>query len=248
MAWNLSTGLITQILGGNIASPTHVQASTISFDPGIISTTTVGLFNNLNIGDWILVVGSANNANLYTQVLARTDTTLTIPPLDGVTEAAGGAVTILTLTGGSIRDVFKNSVIHLYSGVRPADADTIEAGVLLAKITTDSLAFVAGQPTNGLDVELVVSNTIPLLSLKRLTDPVTQTRQVWQGLGLSTGTAGWARWYSNSETTGASSTACRMDGVVTTAFGGDVVMANGRDIAIGAPVAVTDVSMILASA
>lgn len=108
---------------------------------------------------------------------------------------------------GSVKSVMNDSIIHIFSGSQPATADAVETGTLLAKITVDGGAFTPSSPTNGLSMDVsaagILSKTVA---------------ESWEGLGLAaagTGTvAGWFRWYANDVTTGASTTAIRVDGAI----------------------------------
>ena len=108
---------------------------------------------------------------------------------------------------GSVKTVMNDSVIHIYSGTQPADADAIETGDLLMIITLDSLAFVPGAAANGLSMDISTAGV--------LAKTVAET---WSGDGLAaagTGTvAGWFRWYDNAVVTGASTTSVRIDGAI----------------------------------
>jgi len=46
---------------------------------------------------------------------------------------------------GSLRKVFKDGILNIYPGAAPAGADDATTGVLLAKITKDSGAVIAGE-------------------------------------------------------------------------------------------------------
>lgn len=120
---------------------------------------------------------------------------------------------------GSVKNVMANGVIHIYSGSQPATADAIETGDLLMIITKDSAAFVAGEATNGLNMGVSTDGV--------LAKAVAET---WSGLGLEgagTGTvAGWFRWYANDVTTGASTTAIRVDGAIGTSSSYELQMTN----------------------
>jgi len=120
---------------------------------------------------------------------------------------------------GSVKDVMVNSVIHFYSGAQPATADAVETGDLLAIITLASGAFVPGVGTNGLNMDVSTAGV--------LAKAVAET---WSGIGLaaaSTGTAaGWFRWYANDVTTGASTTAVRLDGAIGTSSAYELQLSN----------------------
>ena len=241
MGWILSTQLQKDLLAGDITISENIISDALTFTSNKITAGTA-LFGNIKENDWVLVGGSSANKNIYARVLTATTTELTFGAGTFTAEASGTDTVLLTFAKGCIKDLFKNSVLVLRTGSRPADADALETGDVLAEITKDGGTFVANAPENGINTRLVVdSGVVSLKRAMKLDDPATP--EVLQGVGLAGGTAGWGRWYLNDKSTGASTSASRMDGTVTTSTGGDIVMANGRDVAVGAPVTITDISM-----
>ena len=112
-----------------------------------------------------------------------------------VNALAGGGV-----GDGSLKDVFVNAVIAVYTGTQPATADAAETGTLLGYITVGSGEFTPGSATNGLNWDAAVAG---ICAKPAATE--------WSITPIADGTAGWCRLYDNSRTTGASSTAVRMD-------------------------------------
>lgn len=100
-------------------------------------------------------------------------------------------------------ETFKNGVLAIYSGTQPASADDAETGTLLCLITRDGGAFTPGQPDNGLNFGTPSAGQIDKAA-----------GETWSGTVLADGVAGWFRFYDNSYTTGASTTAKRFDGLV----------------------------------
>ena len=100
----------------------------------------------------------------------------------------------------SLRDIFEAGVIAVYTGSQPANADAAESGTLLGYITVASGAFTPGNPTNGLVWDSAVAGVCPKPSATE-----------WSITPIADGTAGWARLYDNARTTGASTTAKRID-------------------------------------
>ena len=103
-------------------------------------------------------------------------------------------------------------ILKLFSGTIPADADSDEgSGTLLLEVTLngDTLA-----ENGGLifDTATEGSSTKP-------------ENADWRGVGAATGTAYWFRLYDSNETTGASTTALRLDGTVGTS-NADLVMSS----------------------
>jgi hypothetical protein len=108
-----------------------------------------------------------------------------------------------TGANGSLNDLLTYGIIDIYSGSQPTDADAAETGTKLVRITAGSGAFTPETSTNGLEFNDAAS---AVLSKK--------TAQVWSGVGLATGTAGWFRFYDNDVDTGSSTSAVRLDGSV----------------------------------
>jgi hypothetical protein len=88
---------------------------------------------------------------------------------------------------------FANGFLDIFSGAQPADADTTEgAGTLLASVLLPALPFAAA----------AVSGAIAKLG-------------TWEDTSANAaGTAAWFRLYDSAHTTGASTSAVRMDGTV----------------------------------
>ena len=89
-------------------------------------------------------------------------------------------------TTGGFKGAMSYGIIYIYSGSQPASADDAETGTLLAKITLASGAFTSGVTTNGLSLGTAGSGSIAKAS------------EVWSGVGLANGTAGWYRFYANT--------------------------------------------------
>ncbi len=251
MAWNLSTGMVKALLATQTTASISINESTISFGDGdgsvvsgadTINDSGNGLADFLE-GDWVLIIGGTNN-NIMVKVLASAAGKLEIPATS-ITAGSAAQICLISLGGGgSVMEVLKNGTIDLRSGIRPASgADIVEAGTELLNITLNGNAFVAGEATNGLNLGVFSG-----LELKRAVDPITGVTEVWKGAGLaaaSTGTAaGHARWYGNAKVTGASTSAIRMDGVVSTS-GGDINMVNGTTIVESIDSIVSDVTITL---
>jgi hypothetical protein len=119
-----------------------------------------------------------------------------------------GAKTML-LTTGSLNSIFTTGCIYVYSGAKPADADSAVTGTLLGKITKDGAAWTAGSATNG----LTFTSPAVLGVLSKSSD-------TWKLAGSAIGTAGWARFVGNATDAGGSSTSLpRMDFDVGTTSG-----------------------------
>ncbi len=138
-----------------------------------------------------------------------------------VDDAAGETVTV-TSVGKSMKDIFRNNVIRIYSGAAPADADAIESGVLLLKLTKSSGALTAGTLTNGNNFDAIAAGVL------------SKDSNVWSGAGLAANTAGYWRMYDNGEISGASTTSKRCQGLCGTS-GTEFVMSS-TTIAVDATV------------
>ena len=101
---------------------------------------------------------------------------------------------------GSFKDVFANAVIVIRTGTQPANADAAESGDILGMITVDGGAFTGGAPTNGLNWDAAVDGVCSKPSAEE-----------WAIIPSASGTAGWGRLYTNDMTTGASTSAVRID-------------------------------------
>ena len=121
------------------------------------------------------------------------------------------------LAGIGFKGAFDGGKIDIYSGTIPADGDTTEgSGTLICTITPDGSAF----PAAGINFDAPVSGSI--------TGAVAET---WQGLGINGGgTAAWFRMYDDNGTTGASTTAVRLDGTVGTSSA-DMIMSSTSIVA-----------------
>jgi len=158
-------------------------------------------------GHLVYVKGATNGSNDIAGVAATIVQAATLTFATGTFAAAQGAgvdMAIAQLKGGSLKELFKDSVIRIYSGSQPSDADSAETGTLLVTITVASGAFVASAVANGLELGTPSSGVIA------------KNTDVWSGVAVATGTAGWFRWYDNAYTTGASTSAVRLDGAVGT--------------------------------
>jgi len=153
-------------------------------------------------------------------------------------EAAGADRYLEVFAGGSFGNLYRNGVLCLYDGTQPTNSDDTESGsTLVAIITKNGGSFTSGISTNGLNMDTFTNGY-----LKRAIDPATGNIEIWKGPGLVNGTARWGRFHSNAVVFGASTSAVRMDGLVSTQSTGDIVLGGSRDIFAGADATVTDVA------
>ncbi|MCK5849598.1 MAG: hypothetical protein KAH23_01690 [Kiritimatiellae bacterium] len=133
--------------------------------------------------------------------------------------STGLRTALLGGTGGDdFQGLFNDCIMHIYSGLQPASADAVETGDLLAKITLDANAYTpdtGSGATNGLAFDDPTSGYITKAAA-----------EVWKGLGLTSGNAGWFRLYKRDYIQGLSVTGVRLDGSIATS-GGQITMANG---------------------
>jgi hypothetical protein len=108
--------------------------------------------------------------------------------------------------GGSLKDIFHDGVLKIYSGTQPTDADTAVAGSLLVTITESAGAFVAGAFDNALEFGDSAAGAIAKAAA-----------ETWQGVAAASGVAGWFRLCANPTDAGAASTTLpRIDGSIGT--------------------------------
>jgi len=107
----------------------------------------------------------------------------------------------------SIKEIFKNSKIKIYSGTQPSSANDAPTGTLLVTIslngTGDGISF--GEASSG--------------SISK--DP----NEVWSGTSVATGTAGYFRLHSQGDTESLSENDERIDGAIATS-GAELNMSN----------------------
>jgi len=97
-----------------------------------------------------------------------------------------GAINYVMGTG-SFKVAAQNGVIALFAGGLPASADAQITATLLGYVTKDGLPFVAGSPTNGLNLDNPVSRVIS----KVPTDN-------WIFVPVANGTIGWFMYMGNA--------------------------------------------------
>jgi len=176
-------------------------------------------------GDIIFIQGSTSNdpasGAVITAVAAGTLTFAT-GTLVGTEIGLAGTV-VGYARGGSMKDVFKDGVLRIYSGTQPSSPNNAVAGTLLLEITESGGAFVHGAFDNGLEFE----NDPTAGEMEKASG------ETWQGTGLVAGTAGWFRFCANPTDNGAASTVLpRVDGSVGTS-GADLNMSS-TTITVGA--------------
>ena len=119
--------------------------------------------------------------------------------------------------GKSYGDALAAGVLRIFSGAQPLSADDTETGTLLVEITVDGGVFTPGNAAHGLHFDNAADGIIPKLA-----------SELWQGTVVATGYAGWFRFYANDRVTGASTTAVRMDGAISTGTNSEIQMSNTK--------------------
>jgi len=109
------------------------------------------------------------------------------------------------LINAGILTAFDNGFLDIFSGTIPADADATEgAGTLLASVALPASSFAAAAAGGA----------------------ITKDSGAWTETSANaSGTAAWFRLYASAHTTGASTTAVRLDGDVSlSGGGGDLIL------------------------
>ena len=235
MAIKLSTGLRNKLLGLQatpkaVASEVILTSNMAYVDGGAGSdtiTTDVGSFITAGFapGDKIYTYGSTTAGNDLSGVTLTGVTATTLTFATGTVAAAEGfaATTIvMSCKGGSLKDVFQDGELRIYSGSQPSSPDAAVSGTLLLEISESAAAWAAGAFANGLEFGDAASGAISKAAA-----------EIWQDAGIAAGTAGWFRFIANPADAGAASTTLpRIDGSVGTS-GADLNMSS-TTITVGA--------------
>ena len=220
MSLRLSTNLRNRMLSDPVTrSVTTMTAATIAAVDGGTGADTLTdsdsgfLTAGFSVGDSVLIYGfTGGMAAIHGPVTVVTAAagTLTFATGTLADDAATESVTLVGLKGGSLKDIFKDGVMEIYTGTQPATADAAKSGTLLLRISRDSGAMVAGAVANGLEFGVASAGAI-----------AKDSTEVWSDVGLADGVAGWFRLYQNATDAGGADTAPflypRIDGAVATA-------------------------------
>jgi len=222
MAFYFSTGLRNALLG----EQDSITGTDLKITAGTTVTSTAGalLTAGYRPGDVIVLSGwptAGNNTGIYT-LGTVTAGSMTVSGTALNVEDGDADSKILVVSRGAFKQIFANNIIRVYSGAAPANADAVETGVLLLKLTKSSGAVVPGVITNGNNFDVITTGVLA------------KDANVWSGVGLADGTAGYWRLYDNGEITGASTTSKRCQGTCGTS-GTDFVMSSST-IVTGATV------------
>jgi hypothetical protein len=121
-----------------------------------------------------------------------------------------------------LKQLFADGVMDIYSGVGPANADAAETGTHLVRITVASGTCGSGGTGGGTAGTGVGANGLDFGTAAN--GSISKNADVWSGVGIATGEAGWWRFYSTELLQGTSGTAIRMDGNCAEGAGGDLNM------------------------
>lgn len=118
--------------------------------------------------------------------------------------------------GVSLADAMANGVLYIYSGTKPANADTTEGtAVALHVFTVKGMEFTPGVAANGLNFSLSTDGYL----YKAVEE---EWLSVAPNFGASPLPATWARFYNNARILGDSTTAIRFDLTVGTSASFDI--------------------------
>ncbi len=219
MTIKYSTGLRDKLQGYKAVVKGAVVGAGLTFVDGGGSADTITdsgsgfITADFAPGDILFCQGATTGANdtaLNGIVIANVAAgTLTIPTGSVNTGESGAAGTVIACAkGGSLKDIFKDCVMYIYSGSQPSDPDDAVSSTLLMTVTQDSGAFVAAAFDNGLEFE------------NDPTDGVIEkaSGEVWSGVCTTAGQAGWFMICGNeTDARAASTTLPRMTGSIGTA-------------------------------
>lgn len=229
MTLRLSTGFRNSWLGDAFFKGCSGAAELAYVEGGagvdtITDTQNRFLTAGVKVGDTFTTTGSNTGANDVTDKAVTAVTAGTVTCAAGTLDTSEDFLVGTTLTfnnGGDFKTLFDYGVIGIYGGTMPATPDLTEGTSLLCLITNASGAFTGGVTTNGLRWGSTISGV------------VSKNSDVWSGVGLVAGTAAWGRLYANAYTTGASTTAIRVDFNIGTS---------------GAPMTISDLAIAVGAA
>jgi hypothetical protein len=202
MARKFSTALRNALAGAAVSVTGTTISSAASGNKILDSNNGLAIFQP---GDRISVSTALITSGYGTVVSVQTDGSYLVVSETPNTQGAGSSYTVSLLNGRSMKDLFTYGILEIYSGSQPADADTIEAGTKLLRISASAAAITPGVSTNGLTFDAPAAGVLSKAA-----------GQTWQGAGLADGTAGWFRFYTNMYHTGSGTTKIRFDGTVNT--------------------------------
>ncbi len=246
MAIAFSTKLRNMLLGSvpsrHVATYTATTIAAVDGGTGNDSFTDSNsgfLTAGFSAGDSLLAYGfTGGMANIHGPwpIVSVSAGTIEVASGSLANDSAGESVTLVVLVGGSLKDIFKDGVIKIYSGTRPANADTTIGGAtLLVTISNGGVTFTSGSVTGGLEFGTPSDGSISKSS-----------SEVWTGIAVQTGTAGFFRLYANATDTGGNDSSYqypRIDGTIATS-GADLNMTS-TSIRSGATITIDTFTLTL---
>jgi hypothetical protein len=209
MAVRLSTGLVNSLMGNAFLLGTSLAyVDGAGGNDYITDSENRFITRGFRVGDSFTTTGSTTGLNDLTDepILALAAGKLEFATGQvNTAEAFAAATKIISNNRGSLQELLLNGIIHIFSGSQSASADAAEGCTKLLEVTISSGAFTPGSPTNGLEIAGPVEGVIGI-----------NDGEVWSGVGIVDGIAGWFRFYSNAENIGADASAVRLDGVCGT--------------------------------
>ena len=213
MSLRLSTGLRNALVARSVAPHAFMVGITGAFADGGGGNDSIEDSDNtlvsagFQIGDWISTFNPTTDpGNVFSAKLLAVAAGVMefITDTVGTVEDFVAGTVVAASKGGSLNDLFKHGVLHIYSGDQPASADLIETGTKRLEISAGGVTHVPATGLYGLEFEDDPSSG----SLAKLSG------QSWEDDALNTGTIGWFRFYNQAAVVGASTTAIRFDGSV----------------------------------
>ena len=236
-----STGYRISALG-NVA----IKGTNYSFvDGGTGEDTLVSAINDFTdkgfrVGDTVTIAGSTSNDGDHVITGVAAGALNFITGSWTLAESFLAGTTGIADNGGSFQDIFNYSVLRIYSGNQPnGGADAAETGDLLVEISNASGTFVPVTGTNGLQFQMISTNSARTLTTMSLKDGM-----VASGVAVATGVAGYARLYDIRRDTGLSYIARRIDLDVATS--GSQVTIPSLNIYAGATTTVDSINVSVA--
>lgn len=203
---NKLQGMVPAVQGASIGPNTGIAA--VSGTPDNFTVASGFSAAYFKVGDTIMVSGflAAANNGIFT-ISSVTDAKIEVTETSITGEVAGPNVKIQCISGGSLKDIFKDGVLKIYNGTQPTGPDSALGGATeLVVISAASATFAFNVPTNGLRFG---TSALGVLS----------KTGVWSGVNAYAGTATWFRMYANATDAGAADSGYaypRIDGAVGT--------------------------------
>ena len=185
MAIKLSTGASNKMLSMIGALKAFISGATLAYVDGGASPDSI-----TDSGNGLISAGFSPNDLIWTKNATTPGNNLNGVAVTGVSAGAltiaSGIVAgaeafpangcIIACKGGSLRDIFKDGILRLYTGTVPATADAAITGTKVLEITLNSVAFVPGAFDNGLEFGDAAAGVLAKV-----------VAEVWSGVGIAPG-------------------------------------------------------------